>query len=222
MKKVLRVVLVACILCVLLVLFVRMIGFRLYPSLGEAIKLRVIGAYEFTQLRISCAIPIPPEEGSLVFLRYGLHPSLAGYECNLKITKGSTVVERSLFLSSRASTLVNVYWYPADQQGGPWIRFQDQEGEILVNIQKQRIFQLLHLKGHVFADELSGGQEGTAVVESSGRIIVSVGGREAQEITGLPIADSPGTYMGRIEGNIYRLQFVTPDQSPEKRIRVLE
>jgi hypothetical protein len=124
--------------------------------------------------------------------------------------------------SSSPSILVNAYWYPADRQGGPWIRLQDEEGEHLVDIRKQKVFRVLRYKGHVFSGELSGDQEGTAMLESGGKILVSIGRREAREITGLPIADSPGTYTGRIEGNYYRLRFVAPTESPEKKIRVLE
>jgi hypothetical protein len=222
MKKVLKIVLVGCILCVVLALLVGVAGYYYYPSLGEAMKLRIQGAYKSMPLRISCTIPIPPEEGTLVFLRFGVHPSLGAYEYKLKITKGLTAVERSMPSGSSASILVNTYWYPADQQGGAWIRLQDQEGELLVDIRRQKVSRVLRHKGHIFAGNLSSGQEGTAMVESGGRIIISVGGREANEITGLSIANSPGTYIGRIEGNTYRLRFITPDQSPEKRIRVLE
>ena len=59
-------------------------------------------------------------------------------------------------------------------------------------------------------------------MESGGKILVSVGRREAYEMTGPPVGDSPGTYIGRIEGNYYRLRFITPNQSPEQKIRVLE
>ena len=222
MKKVLKIVFVGCILCVVLALLVGVVGFFFYPPLGEALKLRIRGAYKSMPLRVSCTIPIPPKEGALVFFRYGVHPSLAAYEYKLKFTKGSTTVERSMTSSSSPSIQVNTYWYPADQQGGPWVRLQDQEGELLVDIKKQKVSRVLRHKGHTFAGDLSSGQEGTAMVESGGRIIVSVGRREANEITGLSIADSPGTYIGRIEGNYYRLRFIAPTQSPEKKIRVLE
>jgi hypothetical protein len=222
MKKVLKIVLVGCILCVVLALLVGVAGFYFYPSLGEAIKPRIKSAYKAMPLRVSCAIPIPPEQGTLVFFRHGVHPSLAAYEYKLKITTGSTTVERSMPSGNSSSILVNAYWYPADQQGGPWIRLQDQEGEHFLDIGKQKVSRVLRYKGHVFSGELSSGQEGTAMVESGGKILVSVGRREAQEITGVPIGDSPGIYIGRIEGNTYRLRFITPDQSPEKRIRGLE
>lgn len=222
MKKVLRIFLTGCILCLVLAVLIGVAGFYFYPPLGKAIRPRVKEVYRTMPLQTSCTVPVPPQEGTLVLIRHGIHPSVSAYEYKLKMTKGATTVERSMSSSSSTSTLVNTYWYPVDQQGGPWIRFQDQEGEILVNIQKQKLFRVLRVKGHVFTGELFSSQEGTAVVESGGRILVSVGRREATEITGLPIADSPGTYIGRIEGTPYRLQFVTPDQSPEKKIRVLE
>jgi hypothetical protein len=49
--------------------------------------------------------------------------------------------------------------YPANQQGGPWVRFQDQEGEYLVSIKEHKVSRVLRYKGRVFAGELSGGQE---------------------------------------------------------------
>ncbi len=222
MKKVLKTVFSACILCLVLALFIGIAGFFFYPPLGKMIEYHARRAYRSMPVRTSCAIPIPPEQGALVFLRYGIHPSLAAYEYKLKITRGSTTVERSMPSRSNISILVNAYFYPRDPQGGPWIRLQDQEGEHLVDIGKQKISRLLRLKGHVFSGELSSGQEGTAMVESGGKILVSVGRGEAREITGLSIGDSPGTYIGRIEGNTFRLRFIAPDQSPEKRIRIPE
>ena len=89
-------------------------------------------------------------------------------------------------------------------------------------MKQQKVSRVLRYKGRVFAGELSSGQEGIAIVESGGKILVSVGRRDAYEITGTPVGDSPGTYIGRIEGNYYRLRFITPNQSPEQKIRVLE
>jgi hypothetical protein len=140
----------------------------------------------------------------------------------LKFTKGSTVVERSLPSDSRSLTLVNTYWYPANQQGGPWIRLQHQDGEYLVDMKERKVSRVFRYKGRVFAGELSGGQEGIAIVESGGRILVSVGRRDAYEITGTSVGDSSGEYIGRIEGNYYRFRFIAPGQSPEQRIRVVE
>jgi hypothetical protein len=219
MKKILRIFLVGCILCIVLALLFAVVAFYLNPSLGEAIKPRLKSAYKSMPLQISCTIPIPPEYGTLVFLRHGIHPSLAAYEYKLKFTKGSATVERSLPSDSNSLTLVNTYWYPANQQGGPWVRFQGREGEYLINMKEQKVSRVLRYRGRVFAGELLHGQEGIAIVESGGKILVSVGRRDAREITGFPIGDSSGKYIGRIEGNTYRLRFITPSQSPEQRIR---
>lgn len=221
MKKVFGIVLVGFIICIVVALLFAVVAFYLNPSLGESIKPYVKTAYRSMPLRISCTIPIPPEHGTLVFLRHGIHPSLTAYQYNLKFTKGSTTVERSLPSNSRSLTLVNTYWYPANQQGGPWIRFQDQKREYLVDMKEQKVSRVLRYKGRVFAGELSGGQDGIAIVESGGKILVSVGRRDVYEITGTPVGDSPGTYMGRIEGNYYRLRFITPIESPEQKIRFL-
>lgn len=222
MKKVFRIILVGFIICTVIALLFAVVAFYLNPSLGEAIKPHIKRAYRSIPLQISCTIPIPPEHGMLVFLRHGIHPSLTGYEYKLKFTRGSTTVERSFPSKSRSLTLVNTYWYPVNQQGGPWVRIQDQEGEYLVDMKEQKVSRILRYKGRVFAGELSSGQEGIAIVESGGKILISVGRRDAYEITGTPVGDSSGTYIGRIEGNYYRLRFVTPGQSPEEKIRVLE
>jgi hypothetical protein len=221
MKKVFRIVLVGFIICIVVALLFAVVAFYLNPSLGESIKPYIKSAYRSMPLRISCTIPIPPEHGTLVFLRHGIHPSLTVYQYNLKFTKGSTTVERSLPSNSRSLTLVNTYWYPANQQGGPWIRFQDQKREYLVDMKEQKVSRVLRYKGRVFVGELSGDQDGIAIVESGGKILVSVGRRDAYEITGLSTGDSPGTYIGRIEGNYYRLRFITPSQRPEQKIRFL-
>jgi hypothetical protein len=222
MKKFFKIVLVGFIICIVLAVAVIVVGFFFYAPLGKAIKPYIKDVYTSLPLQISCKISIPSEYGTLVFLRHGIHPSFSVYEYKLKFTKGSTTIERSMYSSRGGYTLANTYWYPADQQRGPWVRFQDQEGEYLVDIKEQKVFRVLRYKGHVFAGELSSGQEGMAIVESGGKILISVGHRDANEITGLPISSSPGTYIGRIEEKSYRLRFITPSQSPKQRIKVKE
>jgi hypothetical protein len=222
MKKVFRIVLTGLIICIVVALLFAVVAFYLDPSLGESIKPHIKSTYRSIPLRISCTIPIPLEHGTLVFFRHGIHPSLTAYQYKLKFTKGSTTIERSLPSDSKSLTLLNTYWYPTNQQGGPWVRLQHQEGEYLVDMKEHKVSRVLRYKGRVFAGELSGGQDGIAIVESGGKILMSIGRRNAHEITGTPVGDSSGTYIGRIEGNYYRLRFITPSQSPEQKIRVLE
>ena len=222
MKKVIRIFFNGVIICVVVALLFAVVAFYIIPSLGESIKPHIKRAYRSIPLEISCTIPIPLEHGTLIFLRHGIHPSLTAYEHKLKFTKGLTVLERSLPSDSRILTLVNTYWYPATQRGGPWVRLQHQEGEYLIDMKEHKVSRILRYKGRVFAGELSDGQDGIAIVESGRRILVSVGRRDAHEITGTPVGDSSGKYIGRIEGNYYRLRFITPSQSPEQKITVLE
>ncbi len=222
MKKVLGTVFVGFIVCIVVALLFSVVAFYLHPPLGQAIKPHIARAYRSMPLQISCAIPMPPEYGSLVFLRHGVHPSLSEYHYRLKLIKGSTALERSLSSDRRPFTLINAYWYPADLQGGPWVRIQGRGGEYLLDMKNHKFSRILRYGGHVFAGELSGGQDGIAIVESRGRILVSVGRRDAYEITGTPVGDSSGKYMGRIEGNYYRLRFITSSESPEQKIRGLE
>ena len=222
MKKVFRIFFTGVIICVVVALLFAVVAFDLYPSLGQAIKPHLKSAYRSMLLQISCGIPIPPGHGTLVFLRNGIHPSLTSYEYKLRFTRGSTTLERSLPSDGRSLTLVNTYWYPASQQGGPWVRLQHQQGEYLIDMIEHKVSRILRYKDRVFAGELAGGQDGIAIVESGGRILASVGRKKAYEVTGTPLGDSPGSYLGRIEGNYYRLRFVTPSQSPEQKIRGLE
>ena len=222
MKKVFRIFFVGLIICIVVALLFAVVAFYLNPSLGESIKPYIKSTYRSMPLQISCTIPIPPEHGTLVFLRHGIHPSLTAYQYKLKFTKGSTVLEQSLPSGSRGLTLVNTYWYPANQQGGPWVRLQHQEGEYLVDMKEHKVSRVLRYKGRVFSGELSGSQDGIAIVESGGKILISVGRRDAYEITGTPVGDSPGKYIGKIEGSYYRLRFITPSQSPEQKIRNVE
>ncbi len=214
MKKFFKIVFTGFIACVIVALLFAAVAFYLYPPLGKAMKPYIKKAYRSLPMQISCTIPIPPEYGTLVFLRHGIHPSLSRYEYKLKFSKGSTVVERSLSSERRNLTLVNTYWYPANEQGGPWVRLQQQDGEYLVDMNDQKIIRIFRYKGRVFAGELSREQEGIAIVESGKRILISVGRRDAYEITGTPVGDSPGEYIGRIEGNNYRLRFITSSQNP--------
>ncbi len=218
MKKVFRIIFVGVIICIVAALLFGVIAFYLYPSLGQSIKPHIKNAYRSLPLRIFCTIPIPPEHGTLVFLRHGIHPSLTLYEYKLKFTKGLTAVERPLPSNRRSRALVNIYWYPANQQGGPWVRFRDRDGEYLIDMKEQKVSRVLRYGGHVFAGELSSGKDGIAIVESGGKILVSVGRRDAYEITGTPVGISAGKYIGRIEGNYYRFRFITPIESPEQKI----
>ncbi len=217
MKKVLRSILVGFIICIVVALLFSIVAFYLHPPLGQAIKPYVERAYRSMPLQISCTIPIPSEYGTLTFLRHGVHPSLSEYHYRLKLIEGSTAVERPLPSDSRPFTLINTYWYPANQQEGPWVRIQGREGEYLLDMKNHKFSGVLRYKGHVFSGELTSSQDGMAIVESGGRILVSVGRRDAYEITGTPVGDSSGEYIGRIEGNYYRLRFITPDQSPEQK-----
>jgi hypothetical protein len=216
MKKLLRTVLTGFIICMVVLVLFAVVAFYLDPSLGQTIKPHIKRAYRSVPLQISCTIPIPPEYGTLTFLRHGIHPYLSPYEYKLKFTKGSTVVERSLPSDSKPSALINTYWYRANPEGGPWVRLQNRDGEYLLGMKEHKVSRVLRYRDRVFAGELSSSQDGMAIVESGGRILVSVGRRDAYEITGTPVGDSPGEYIGRIEGNYYRLRFITPSQSPEK------
>jgi hypothetical protein len=222
MKKLLRIFLVVFIVCAVVAVLFAVVAFYLYPSLGKATKPHIKKAYKALPLQVSCTIPIPSKYGTLMFLRHGIHPYLSPYEYKLKFTKGSKIIERSLPSDSRSLTLVNAYWYPANEEGGPWVRLQYQECEYLLDMKHQKVSRVFRYKDRVFAGDLSSGEEGIAVVESGRRVLVSVGRRDAYEITGTPVADSSGKYMGRIEGNYFRLRFITPNQSPEQRTRVLE
>ena len=222
MKNVFRIFITGVIICIVLALLFAVVAFYLKPSLGESVKPYIKSAYISIPLQISCTIPIPPEYGTLIFLRHGIHPSLTTYVYKLKFTKGSTVLKRSLPSESRSLTLVNAYWYPANQQGGPWVRLQHQKGEYLVDMKEHKVSCVFRYKGRVFEGIISGNQDGTAIVESGGKILISVGRRYAHEITGTPVSDSSGKYFGRIEGNYYRLRFIPPSQSPEQKIGVME
>ncbi len=219
MKKVFGIAFTGFVVCVIVAVIFCAIAFYLYPPLGKTITPYIEKTYRSMPVRISCTIPVPQEQGTLVFVRYGIHPSLSPYEYKLKIANGPVTVERPLLSNSRSYALVNAYWYPANPQGGPWVRFQDREGEYLLDMKSQKVSRILRYQGHVFAGELSSGHDGIAVVESGGRIIASVGRRDAYEITGTPVGDSSGKYIGRIEGNYFRRRFITPDQSPEQQTR---
>jgi len=222
MKKLFKIFLVGFIICIVVGLLFAVVALYLYPPLGKATKPHIKRVYRSLPLQVSCTIPIPPEYGTLTFLRHGIHPSLSAYEYKLKFTKAFTTIERSLPSDSQSLTLFNTYWYPANPRGGPWVRLQHQEGEYLVDMKQQKVSRVLRYKDRVFAGELSGGQEGFAIVESGGRILISAGRRDAYEVTGPSIGDSPGTYIGRIEENYYRLRFITPNQSLQQKTRVLE
>lgn len=217
MKKFLGITLTVITICVVAAVIFGVVAFYFYPSLGKAIKPHMRSAYRSIPLQISCTIPVPAEHGTLVFLRHGIHPSLSKYQYRLKLIKGSTLLNRCLSLDSRPSVFFGTYWYPAEQEGGPWVRLEHRGEEYLLDLKDRKLSRVFRYKGHVFSGELSGGEGDIAVVESGGRVIASAGRGYAKEITGTSIGNSPGIYLGRIEGNYYRLRFITPGQGPEQR-----
>ena len=121
---------------------------------------------------------------------------------------------------------MNAYWYPPREGRGPSIRLQDHWGEYLLRLSDQKTYSLVRYKGRVYAGEIFDSNTNYGIGEigtGSGEPVVSVssGSNHATDITDTPVAQGPGQYFGRIDGQEYPLRFVPVSESPEQKIEMV-
>jgi len=168
---------------------------------------------------VECAIPLPDPSYRLVFLERRIHPMLAEYDYMVRFrSPGLAEAERPLPTNTGGRTEMNVYWYSSSPGGGPYLRFQDKDGETLVDFQKSRTRRLLRIRGAVYAGDLAG-DPSYGVLESHGKLEVDIGDQPAEKVTE-GYATRPGTYLGRIDGQDAPLRFIPATNAAERTIEM--
>lgn len=99
---------------------------------------------------------------------------------------------------------IDVYWYEAKGEEGPFLRLSDGWGEYLVDLSRQTTARLYRHKGRLLVGELRPGEDmgGGSVLVTSDRDrkgVVFIAGREAREVTGR-LASEEGKNLGQIRG----------------------
>ncbi len=94
----------------------------------EVIKVDLGEFDEDAQPWVECPIEIPDETGRVVFLRRHSHPFLAEYDRKIRYEMGDRAVTKDLPPNTGGKTRINVYYYPAGDGQGPFVRFRDRAG----------------------------------------------------------------------------------------------
>jgi hypothetical protein len=96
---------------------------------------------------------------------------------------------------------IDVFWYDATAEEGPFLRLSDRWGEYLVDVRHNTTARVVRLKGRAFVGLLRSGEDKAAMSydDEGNRCEVSVAGRPAREIIG-PVASQKGRKVGEISG----------------------
>jgi hypothetical protein len=223
MKKWQKITLIGCGTCFALAVVLVVSGFFLLRQIGKAFMAKVEDFDESKQPWVECAIPHPGNTPSLIFMQKSIHPFLAEYEYKVHFQRDEAHVDKPLPINCGGRTRMNVYLYPTNTIGGPWLRLQDQWGEYLVDLGGKKTYHLVRYREHAFAGELSSARDGWSVTQfDDGKVTVKVGENPATDITSLAPATAPGEYLGRIDGQEYPLRFAPASESPEEKIEMIK
>lgn len=172
-----------------------------------------------------CRISLPDGSGSVVF-KARLNKIFCA-EWDRKVTLNTNRfrgVTKWMPGDSGGADPINVYWYPARNGRGPYLRFNDPIcGEYLADLEQGRTLYLLRddtgvaYAGQILAPRPHGSSNGSFgwSTDENGVPIALVDGCPARRLTG-PIATQHGTYIGRIEYPFNR--FVTRKELPEEAL----
>lgn len=170
-----------------------------------------------------CRIELPDGSGSVVYMARPHKDRSAEWDRKVRI-------ETSLFHSiekwipcdpTGGADPVNVYWYPARDKSGPYLRFNDPIWEYLVDLRHgTALLMARHQNGSAYVGEVVPGKEETMLSGPTmedgkpldGSIIAEICERPGRRLESR-IASHQGTYIGRIEYPFNR--FVSSRESPE-------
>jgi hypothetical protein len=94
---------------------------------------------------------------------------------------------------------IQVYWYDATSDEGPFVRLSDRWGEYLVDLSHNRTEEIIRFKGRAFVGDIRPGEDHSSWSGDSDKMEVSINGRPARELTG-PVAAGDGQKVGEISG----------------------
>ena len=141
-------------------------------------------------------IPLPDGAGELVLLAKGLHPFLAESARRIRLKSESSDMLLDLAHNVGGQDVVDVYWYPADEQRGPFVRLEDHWGEYLIDVNKRRSYSLWRVEDTLFAGDCttSGGAYSWSASEDE-----AVFNRQPAVVVEPPVSNSSGLHLGRFE-----------------------
>ena len=170
-----------------------------------------------------CGIPVPEGHGELWFLRGRAHPFLAEYDRKLRfvIPKGNEAV-RWLPPNVGGRTMINCYWYPAAEDGGPYVRLEDHWGVYVADLRRQTVSVVGERHGQLYIAEIPVGRDNPPFGHWEGEIdreelTYYVGNNPGHELTGC-LAQGKGEYLGRLDGRSGPVGFVSRAEAPKESI----
>lgn len=171
-----------------------------------------------------CSVELPNGSGRFVFLRQHIHPFLAEYDRKIRFeTEHGATNTAWLRTNVGGRTKVNVYWYPADQEEGPFVRLQDHWGEHILDFRRSVTRLVSRMQGAAYIGDMAGPDTGSGWQRRIGaereETEFLVGTTKNEKVTGL-LASGSGLYVGRIDGSQGPLRFVPASESPEETIQI--
>lgn len=145
------------------------------------------------------------------------HPFLAEYDRKVIVAPPTgPSVELAMPMNVGGRTKMNVYFYPQEDGAGPFIRFQDQWGETLLDLPRRVLRMMLRIEGIAYAGDLRGDASAGWSILEGGEPSVRIGGRPAERLTGRLAA--PGQYLGRLDGTKGPVVFIAASAEKEMPI----
>lgn len=173
---------------------------------------------------IECAIPLPEGHGPLFFARARAHPFFAEYDRKLRFMspEGKEAVGW-VPPNIGGRTMINLYWYPASEKEGPYVRFVERWWVYVADVRQRTLNLMGELRGELYICEIPSGRKvggfssGWGQSDGEEEPTYHVGGNEGHKVTGM-LAQGQGEYIGRLDGRTEPVRFVSRDDAPEEEI----
>jgi hypothetical protein len=163
-----------------------------------------------------CAIALPEGAGRLVLMTKPSADKPGAQLRQIRIETPAPGETATLPAFPDAAWRMNVYWYPREAERGPFVRLQDREGEYLLTLGHKTLARMLRIKGETHVGVFIDGEGGFGWTEGpDGKVNATISGKKAYRIQGR-LADSPGTYLGRMEAGGAGLRFVGNAEAAEE------
>lgn len=163
-----------------------------------------------------CEIPLPDKHGKIVYMaKLNKIPS-AEWDRKVRIDTNRIKTVKWIPDDISGADPVDVYWYPAKDGKGPFIRFQDPMWEYLVDLNHGiTLLVQRYSNGSVSAGEILTPRPlyRDTIDEATGEHIRTVDGRPVRKLEH-HVASTPGEYIGRIQYPYNR--FVSAKEQPQK------
>ncbi len=166
-------------------------------------------------------ITLPDGSGRVTFEQTHIHEYFAEYDRRVMLsTEKFSNVECLLPTNVGGRTEMNVYWYALDASSARFLRLQDFWGEYLIDLDEGRSRSIVRVNGAAYVGDIRTPYSDSLIaVSEAGERTVYIG-ESQNELLDDRIANSPGTYLGRIDGTARPLRFVPALEESEKAIEV--